>query len=154
MAADECFLRTQERAMSGKVLSSWRKRKGRRKNIKTRLRARENVCEVNEMCFRDRPTSSPRRLTPLFSLSLKARTRRTWTRFLAATFKTRFGGCAFRVAKACLSRTSKRTITRLLREESRRRLNISSSTIGTPIMILYEKYHVSTHHLRVTSKIE
>jgi len=49
-------------------------------------------------------------------LGLKARTCYTWTKFLATTFKTRFEGRTFRVAKVCLSRTSKRTITRLLRE--------------------------------------
>lgn len=42
-------------ATSRRVFFSRRKRKGRRKNTKTRPRARENVCGVNEMCFRDRP---------------------------------------------------------------------------------------------------
>lgn len=101
-------------AMSRRVLFSRQKREGRRKNTKTHPRARENVCGVNEMCFCDRPAcfspSSPPR-----PLGLKARTCYTWTKFLATTFKTRFEGRTFRVAKVCLSRTSKRTITRLLR---------------------------------------
>ncbi|KAH0953847.1 hypothetical protein HN011_012384 [Eciton burchellii] len=57
VVADECFLRTQGQGTSRKVLPrAGAKGKGSPEKYKN-TSVRENVCEVNEMCFRDRPTS-------------------------------------------------------------------------------------------------
>lgn len=117
-------------ATSRKVLFSRRKRKGRRKNTKTRPRARENVCGVNEMCFRDRPAcfSLPRPLAHVGGL--KARTCYTWTKLLL-TFKTQFGGRTFPARKGVFVKNFKAHNYETSERDSSGCSNISLSTIGT-----------------------